>query len=194
MEEIKSYKATYSDPFTCGSLANMPQNTDETQLKMLVSCHIVKNYKAIQTICEGKHSTICIIIQNLFRAQELPQFLHYDEGCWPEGRAPSWALQAWRLQWHRHSWECLSECHSCPFCCWPCRALPSVHWWRTNLVRSAYGETKSNVHSFFSLHGSTILSSPNKQPFFLEKLVWLKKKRLNIDKMTERDLLYFCVY
>lgn len=37
MAEIKSAKATDLDPFTCRSLANTLQNTDETQLKMLVS-------------------------------------------------------------------------------------------------------------------------------------------------------------
>lgn len=37
MEETKSAKATDLDPFTCRSLANKLQNTDETQLKMLVS-------------------------------------------------------------------------------------------------------------------------------------------------------------
>lgn len=194
MEEIKSDQATDLDPFSCGSLANKPQNTNETQWKMLVSA-TVKNYKAIQTKCQEKHSPICILIPNLSQAQELPQFLCYDEGCWPEGRAPSAVSWAWRLEWHRHSWECLSECRSCPSCCWPCRALPSVHWWRTNLVHSTYGDTRFNVHSFFSLHSSTVLSSPNKQAFFLEKLVWLKKKRWEIGKMTARDLLYFfCVY
>lgn len=32
----------YLDPFTCGSLANKPQNTDETQLKLLVSATQLK--------------------------------------------------------------------------------------------------------------------------------------------------------